>query len=124
MRQPQRSNILRDGGADTAGISSAGKEEAASLSHCCCQCTVCCLYRVVLTSSTGRQRKPLEVLGVYDPIPRHPTKPTGEILENETKIKKISMNINRMKYWLSVGAQPTDPCRRILAKVYLQSINR
>jgi small subunit ribosomal protein S16 len=66
---------------------------------------------------TGRQRKPLEVIGVYDPIPRHPTTPTGEILTNQDKQKKISMNVDRVKYWLSVGAQPTDHCARLFTKV-------
>jgi len=54
---------------------------------------------------------------VYDPIPRHPTLPNGQVLENEDKVKKISMNIDRVKYWLSVGAQPTDHCARLFAKV-------
>jgi small subunit ribosomal protein S16 len=66
---------------------------------------------------TARQRKPLEVIGVYDPIPRYPTTAAGEILENKPKIKKISMNIDRVKYWLSVGAQPTDHCVRLFTKV-------
>ena len=69
---------------------------------------------------TGRQRKPLEVLGVYDPIPRHPTTPTGEVLEDKPKIKKISMNMDRVRYWLSVGAQPSDHCSRLLTKVIPQ----
>lgn len=54
---------------------------------------------------------------MYDPIPRHPTLPNGQVLENEDKVKKISMNIDRVKYWLSVGAQPTDHCARLFAKV-------
>ena len=66
---------------------------------------------------TARQRKPLEVIGVYDPIPRYPTTRAGEVLEHEPKIKKISMNIDRVKYWLSVGAQPTDHCVRLFTKV-------
>lgn len=69
---------------------------------------------------TGRQRKPLEVVGVYDPIPRHPTTPTGEVLEDEPKIKKISMNMDRVRYWLSVGAQPSNHCARLLTKVSLK----
>src|SRR4051812_40429020 len=35
---------------------------------------------------TGRQRKPLEVIGVYDPIPRYPTTPNGKVLEDQDKV--------------------------------------
>lgn len=66
---------------------------------------------------TGRDRKPLEVIGVYDPIPHYPTTPTGQILDHKPKIKKISMNVDRVRYWLSVGAQPTDHCVRLFTKV-------
>jgi|SRR5271167_592058 len=74
----------------------------------------------ILIRRTGRQRKPLEVIGVYDPIPRHQMTPTGEIIEDKPKIKKVSMNVDRVRYWLSVGAQPTDHCIRLLTKVYTQ----
>lgn len=68
---------------------------------------------------SGRQKKPLEVLGVYDPIPRHPTMPDGQVLTDQAKIKKISINVDRVKYWLSVGAQPTDHVQRLLSKAEL-----
>ena len=77
-----------------------------------------------VNSRTGRQRKPLEVIGVYDPIPRYPTTPNGQVLEDRDKIKKISMNVDRVKYWLSVGAQPTDHCARLFAKVPIRTIFR
>lgn len=81
--------------------------------------SLCLMFRE-LTSRTGRQRKPLEVIGVYDPIPRYPTTPNGQVLEDRDKVKKISMNVDRVKYWLSVGAQPTNHCARLFAKVPLE----
>ena len=72
---------------------------------------------LIIVCRTGRDRKPKEVVGVYDPIPRFPTASTGEVLENREKIKKISMNVDRIRYWLSVGAQPSDHCARLFAKV-------
>jgi len=66
---------------------------------------------------TARQKKPLEVLGTYDPIPRHPQGSSGQILQDEPKVKKISMNVDRIKYWLSVGAQPSSHMARLLRKV-------
>lgn len=66
---------------------------------------------------TARQKKPLEVLGTYDPIPRHPQDSVGQLLEDKPKVKKISMNVDRIKYWLSVGAEPSSHMARLLRKV-------
>lgn len=45
----------------------------------------------------------IERLGWYDPV-----------AEDETK--QLELNDERVKYWLSVGAQPSETLRDILAK--------
>nr|QOI17222.1 plastid ribosomal protein S16 [Anemone narcissiflora] len=60
-------------------------------------------YRVVaINSSNRRDGKHVELLGYYDPLPANDDP------------KRIGLNIDRIKYWLSVGAQPSDPVRDIL----------
>jgi small subunit ribosomal protein S16 len=64
---------------------------------------------------TARGSKPLEVLGTYDPIPKTPT--DGN--ETAKKFKDIKLDIHRAKYWLGVGAQPSEPAWRLLSMVSL-----
>ncbi len=57
-------------------------------------------YRVVVVPAREkRETKNLEIVGNYSPIK-----------------KEINLNEERVKYWLSVGAQPTETVRRILIK--------
>ncbi|MBN2015755.1 30S ribosomal protein S16 [Candidatus Dojkabacteria bacterium] len=57
-------------------------------------------YRIiVIKARTKRDGRAVEYLGYLDPIS-----------------KKLEVNVERAKYWLSVGAQPTDTVRSILAK--------
>ncbi|PSS28034.1 hypothetical protein M430DRAFT_32551 [Amorphotheca resinae ATCC 22711] len=67
-------------------------------------------YNIVVTQArTARNSKPIEVLGTYDPIPKPP-------LDGEGKPwKDIKLDIARAKYWLGVGAQPSDPAWRLLS---------
>jgi len=67
---------------------------------------------------TARNSRPLEVLGTYDPIPKKDTyDPSGKLH------KDVKLDMTRAKYWIGVGAQPTDTARRILSLVCLsQSI--
>ena len=59
-------------------------------------------YRVVVANSTSpRNGASLEVLGTYDP-----TRPDVH----------LSLNEERVTYWLSVGAQPSVPVQRLFAK--------
>ncbi|KAM0933739.1 30S ribosomal protein S16-2, chloroplastic/mitochondrial-like [Dioscorea cayenensis subsp. rotundata] len=65
-------------------------------------------YRLVVADSRAmRDGKHLEVLGFYDPLKEH---------DNP---KKMALKYDRAKYWLSVGAQPTEPAQRILLKAGL-----
>lgn len=60
---------------------------------------------VVLQSRSRPTRKPIEQLGTFNPIP------------NKDGSKDITLNFERAKYWISVGAKPSDSVARILAKV-------
>jgi small subunit ribosomal protein S16 len=59
-------------------------------------------YRVVaIDSRRGRSGVEVEVLGSYDPI-------------NKDEGKVLTVNSERVKHWLSVGAQPSDTVRTLL----------
>ncbi len=59
-------------------------------------------YRIVVTDSrNARDGRAVEELGYYNPV-------------SEPVMLKI--NEERAKYWLSVGAQPTDTTRGLLKK--------
>lgn len=75
---------------------------------------------VVAHARTARNSKPLEVLGTYDPIPKTPAE--GEETEGARKFKDIKLDIVRAKYWLGVGAQPSDPAWRLLSMVSLHDL--
>ena len=53
----------------------------------------------------------LSNVGTYDPIPK--PAPLGQ----GKPFKDIQLDTARAKYWLGVGAQPSDPARRLLAMV-------
>ncbi|XP_039120218.1 30S ribosomal protein S16-2, chloroplastic/mitochondrial-like [Dioscorea cayenensis subsp. rotundata] len=65
-------------------------------------------YRVMAADSRSpRDGKHLEVLGYYNPLP------------GQDGGKRMGLNFDRVKYWLSVGAQPSDPVQRILFRAGL-----
>ena len=60
-------------------------------------------YRIVVADSRSpRDGRFIEELGVYDPMAE------GD---------KIKVNMERAKYWIANGAQPTDTVRGLLKKV-------
>ncbi|KAJ1981304.1 37S ribosomal protein S16, mitochondrial [Dimargaris xerosporica] len=64
------------------------------------------LFHIVATNQRKKRNgKPLELLGKYSPF------------ADETGTKHVELNMERTKYWLSVGAQPSDPARILLEKV-------
>ncbi len=64
-------------------------------------------YRInAIDKRTRRDGKVIENLGWYDPIAKDES-------------KQLSLNGERIKYWLSVGAQPSDTVRDFLAKADL-----
>ncbi|KAL2324875.1 hypothetical protein Fmac_023933 [Flemingia macrophylla] len=67
-------------------------------------------YRVVVTDSkTTRDGKQLEVVGFYNPVAAK---------DDE---KRVRLKMERVKYWLSVGAQPTEPVQRLLLRAEHQA---
>jgi small subunit ribosomal protein S16 len=62
-------------------------------------------YRMVAANARApRDGKFLEIVGTYNPIP------------NREGMKEIRLKSDRLKYWLGVGAQPTDRVGWILGK--------
>ncbi|TQS34321.1 hypothetical protein Golomagni_05301 [Golovinomyces magnicellulatus] len=68
-----------------------------------------CYNIVVAQARSARNSKPIEVLGTYDPLAKLPPDIDGQ------KYKDIKLDSTRAKYWLGVGAQPTDPVWRLLS---------
>ena len=67
------------------------------------------LYRVVIAEHTApRDGRFVEIVGQYDPA---------------SKDKNLNLNEERIKYWISVGAQPTETVHRILFKQGLYDID-
>jgi len=60
------------------------------------------VYRVVITDSRAkRDGRPVEEVGVYNPCTEPPV---------------VTLKEERVKYWLGVGAQPSETVRSILRK--------
>ena len=57
-----------------------------------------------MDTRSARDSRPIEQLGHYDP------------LESDRE-KAIVVEHDRVKYWLSVGAQPSDTVRRLLKQI-------
>ena len=61
-------------------------------------------YRLAaMDSRTRRDGRVLEELGTYDPASKDAS-------------AQIDFNLERVRHWLSVGAQPTDTVRNLLKK--------
>lgn len=59
-------------------------------------------YRVVVADSRARRDGPfIEILGTYNP------------LKDQTEIK---LNLERTKFWLQSGAQPTDVVKKLIQR--------
>ena len=60
-------------------------------------------YRVVVADSRSpRDGRFIEELGIYDPM---------------AEGGKLNLDVERVKYWISQGAQPTDTVRGLLKKI-------
>ena len=61
-------------------------------------------FRVnAIDSRSSRDGRVIEELGWYDPNAKDPE-------------KQVKLNAERLKYWLSVGAQPSDTVNDLLKK--------
>ncbi len=56
-----------------------------------------------MDARSARDSRAIEELGFYDPIERDPA-------------KAVKINEERVKYWLSQGAQPSNTVRDLLKK--------
>jgi len=56
-----------------------------------------------MDSRRARDSRVIEELGSYDPL-------------NRDEDRQVVLKRDRIEYWLSVGAQPSDTVRRILNK--------
>ena len=66
-------------------------------------------YRVVAADvNSPRDGKFLEVLGTYNPI-------------ETDESKELNLKIDRVDYWLGVGAQPTDTAAALIKKYKAQA---
>lgn len=63
-------------------------------------------HLVAVNQSARRDAKPTELLGIYH---RYPT--------GEHQQKTIEWSVDRIRYWLSVGAIPTKAVSRLLEAV-------
>lgn len=69
-------------------------------------------YRIsAIDQRTRRDGRVIEQLGWYDPIAKD-------------EAKQLNLNEERVKHWISVGAQPSDTVRDILAKRKLVDVAR
>ena len=60
-------------------------------------------YRIVVADSRSpRDGRFIEELGIYDPM---------------AESGKLNLDVERVKYWISQGAQPTDTVRGLLKKI-------
>jgi small subunit ribosomal protein S16 len=66
---------------------------------------------------SARDSKPLEVIGTYNPVPQKPTNLSEAEASVAKAFKEISIDRSRVKYWLGVGAQPSDSVWRLLSMV-------
>jgi small subunit ribosomal protein S16 len=64
---------------------------------------------------SARDSKPLEVIGTYNPIPQKPTNLSDEEARVAKPFKEIALDRSRAKYWLGVGAQPSESVWRLLS---------
>lgn len=64
-------------------------------------------YRVVVSDSRARRNGPfIEAIGTYDPM-KEPS--------------EIRIDIEKARYWLNNGAQPTETTRKLLEKAGLKA---
>ncbi|KAF9787245.1 ribosomal protein S16 domain-containing protein [Thelephora terrestris] len=63
------------------------------------------LHLVAVDQRKRRNAKPIELLGIYTPR-----------VEPNSPHKSVEWSVDRIKYWLGVGAQPSDSVVKLLTK--------
>lgn len=73
------------------------------------------VYNIVVTNAhKARDAKPIEVLGTYNPIPKPRT--LQQIKQGMLATKDVQLDFDRAKYWIGVGAQPSEIVTKLLQK--------
>ena len=73
-------------------------------------------YRIVVADSRcPRDGRFIEEIGTYDPN-QEPSVVSG-VYDPAAESDKIKVDMERVKYWIANGAQPTDTVRGLLKKV-------
>lgn len=73
------------------------------------------IYNIVVANGAkARDAKPIEVLGTYNPIPRPQT--LKQKKRGILPTKDIQLDFDRSKYWIGVGAQPSEVVTKLLKK--------
>jgi small subunit ribosomal protein S16 len=68
-------------------------------------------YRVVVAEAAARRDgRFVEKVGTYDP-------------KNKVKEKQESLNLERIEYWIGVGAKPTDTVRSMIKRARREAKN-
>ncbi|ATY63879.1 mitochondrial ribosomal S16 [Cordyceps militaris] len=78
------------------------------------------IYNIVVAHArTARNSKPLEVIGTYDPVPKADPYAAGPAAGGARPAlhKDVRLDTQRARYWIGVGAQPTDTAWRLLSMV-------
>lgn len=63
---------------------------------------------------SGRDKLPIEVIGTYNPVATELT--SQQKLQGQLPIKDVQIDFHRSRYWLGVGAQPTETVSRLFRK--------
>ncbi|PWY75150.1 hypothetical protein BO70DRAFT_296370 [Aspergillus heteromorphus CBS 117.55] len=79
---------------------------------------------VVAQARSARDSKPLEVIGTFNPIPQRPTNLSEQEARRAKAYKEISLDRSRARYWLGVGAQPSDSVWKLMTLVRLPLLRR
>ncbi|PVF93664.1 ribosomal protein S16 [Serendipita vermifera] len=79
---------------------------------------------VAINQRLARNAKPLELLGVYDPIPRVAQRnsksyPAMDAISSEPETgvptKRVEWAVDRINWWIRQGAQPSDAVLKLFA---------
>ncbi len=70
------------------------------------------MYRMVVAESADkRDGRFVEILGTYDP-------------KNKIQGQQVRLELDRIAYWMGVGAQPTDTARSLINRAKRESAAR
>lgn len=62
-------------------------------------------YHILITDQRSkRDGKFIEKIGTYDPLKK-----------TENRAEKVSVDLERYNYWISVGAQPSDTIKKLIS---------